>query len=95
VTRRAVIGGALGAGEGRKDALIAILGGIVGAVVFTFVYGALEPVLFKPLDLGKITLARVLHLNPVVAAVGLTAVFIGAIALLPTERGTRTAREDG
>ena len=85
----------VGAGEGRKDALFAILGGIVGAIVFTFAYGALEPILFKPFDLGKITLASVLHLNPVVAAVGLAAVFIGAIALMPTERGAPPARDRG
>ncbi len=74
------------AGEGRKDALFTILGGIVGALAFTLVYAALQPVLIKPLDYGKVTLASVLHLPPLVAAAGMAALFIGAIALMPTVR---------
>lgn len=75
------------AGEGRKDALFTILGGVVGALVFTLVYAALVPILFKPLDYGKVTLFDVLHVPPIVAALGLAAVFIGAIAIMPTQRG--------
>src|SRR5512140_1481933 len=57
------------AGEGRKDALFTILGGIVGAVIFTLLYGWLQPVLMKPLDFGKVTLFDVLHVPALVAAV--------------------------
>ncbi len=81
----------VGAGEGRKDALFTILGGIVGALVFTLVYAWLEPVLIQPLNLGKLTLFQVLHVPPLVAAVGLAAVFIAAIAWLPTRRGAGAA----
>ncbi len=73
----------VGAGEGRKDALFTILGGIVGALVFTLVYAWLEPILIEPMNYGKLTLASVLHLPTLVAAVALSAVFIGAIALMP------------
>lgn len=73
----------VGAGEGRKDALFTILGGIVGALVFTLVYGWLQPILIKPMDYGKLTLSGVLHVPALVAAVALAAVFVGAIALLP------------
>ncbi len=73
----------VGAGEGRKDALFTILGGIVGALVFTLVYAWLQPVLIKPMDYGKLTLNGILHVPALVAAVALAAVFIGAIALMP------------
>lgn len=73
----------VGAGEGRKDALFTILGGIVGALVFTLVYGWLEPILIKPMNYGKVTLASMLHIPALVAAVALAAVFVGAIALMP------------
>jgi len=76
----------VGAGEGRKDALFTILGGIVGALIFTVVYRAIEPVLIKPMNYGKLTLADVLHVPTLVAAVALAVVFIGAIALMPTLR---------
>ncbi len=73
----------VGAGEGRKDALFTILGGIVGALVFTLIYAWLEPILIKPMNYGKVTLASMLHVPALVAAVALAAVFVGAIALLP------------
>ena len=85
----------VGAGEGRKDALFAILGGIVGALVFTLAYGWLQPVLMKPLDFGKVTLFDVLHLPPLVAAVGMAAVIIGVIALVPTVRKQAAGAETG
>ncbi len=73
----------VGAGEGRKDALFTILGGIVGALVFTLIYGWLEPILIKPMNYGKLTLDGILHVPALVAAVALAGVFVGAIALLP------------
>lgn len=76
----------VGAGEGRRDALAAIGGGIVGALLFTLVYPAMEQAIFEPMDLGKITLAGVLHLPPVVVAVAMAAIIFGVLRLLPTER---------
>src|SRR5512132_1365405 len=88
-----VIGVALG--EGRRDALAALLGGVFGALVFTLVYTLIEGALIKPMNYGKITLASVLHLPPVAVAVGLAAVFLTAVTLLPTERRPATRREAG
>ncbi len=85
----------VGAGEGRKDALFTILGGIVGALLFTLLYAWLQPLLIQPLDLGKLTLFDVLHVPALVAAVALAAVFIGAIALLPTVRKPAAGAESG
>ena len=76
----------VGIGEGRRDAIAALLGGVTGALVFTLVYTLIEGTLIKPLNYGKITLASVLHLPAVVVAVGLAAVFLTAVTLLPTVR---------
>jgi hypothetical protein len=72
--------------EGRRDALVALLGGVVGALVFTLVYTTIESWLIKPLNFGKITIADALHLPAMVVAVGLAAVFLTAVSLLPTIR---------
>jgi hypothetical protein len=72
--------------EGRRDALVALLGGVAGALVFTLVYTVIEGWLIKPLNLGKITLADLFHLPAMVVAVGLAAVFLTAVTLLPTNR---------
>jgi len=76
----------VGAGEGRRDALWAILGGLVGALAFTLAYGALEDVFVKPLNYGRVTLASALGLPPVLVAAVLAAVLFTAVRLLPTER---------
>jgi uncharacterized membrane protein YedE/YeeE len=76
----------VGIGEGRRDAIAALLGGVFGALVFTLVYTLIEGALIKPLNYGKVTLASLLHLPPVVVAVALAAVFLTAVTLLPTER---------
>jgi uncharacterized membrane protein YedE/YeeE len=74
----------VGAGEGRRDALWALLGGVVGALVFTLVYAALIAPLNKLMDYGKITLADVLHVPAVGAALGLGVLFLGVVYMLPT-----------
>jgi len=74
----------VGAGEGRKDALWSIGGGIFGALVFSLVFEALIAPINKLADYGKITLADVLHLPAVGVALGLGAIFLGIIYVLPT-----------
>lgn len=50
--------GLVAAGALRKDALFFIFGGLIGAFIFTLLYGALEPTaLFNALGGGKSTLA--------------------------------------
>ncbi len=80
------------AGEGRKDAWFTILGGIVGALLFTLLYNVLEPTLIRPMSFGRITLADLLHISPLIAAVLLAAVFLTAIRMLPTVRRKVTGR---
>ena len=76
----------VGIGEGRRDAFAALLGGITGALVFTLVYTLIQSALIKPLDYGKITLATLLNVPALVVAVGLAAVLLTAVTLLPTVR---------
>lgn len=75
----------VGIGEGRKDAIVAILGGVVGALVFTLVYTTAVAPIVKLMDYGKITLADVLHLPIVVVALIVGAIYIGVITWLPTQ----------
>jgi uncharacterized membrane protein YedE/YeeE len=79
----------VGIGERRTDALFALLGGVVGALVFTLVYRLIEEPLIKPFNLGKLTLADVLHAPPVAVAVVLAAIFLTVVSILPTERAKR------
>jgi uncharacterized membrane protein YedE/YeeE len=76
----------VGIGERRKDAVFALLGGIAGALLFTLVYTLIEGALIKPLTYGKITLADLFHAPAVGVAIGLAAVLLTAVTLLPTER---------
>lgn len=75
----------VGAGEGRKDALWAILGGVAGALIFTLVFSSVIAPINKLMDYGKITLDQVLHLPAVGVAIGLGAIFLGIVYMLPTE----------
>ena len=79
----------VGIGERRKDAFMALLGGIAGAVVFTLVYSRIENVLIKPMSYGKITLADLVHAPAVLVSIGLAAVLLTAVTLLPTVREIR------
>lgn len=74
----------VGAGEGRKDALVALLGGVVGALVFTLVFSSVIAPINKLMDLGKLTLDQVLGLPAVGVALGLGAIFLGIVYMLPT-----------
>ena len=75
----------VGIGEGRKDAIVAILGGVVGALAFTLVYTTLIEPIVGIANLGKITLADVLHLPSILVALVVGAIFIAVVKFLPTE----------
>lgn len=81
----------VGLSEGRRDALLALVGGAFGALAFTLAYDVLLAPVVKLLDLGKLTLAGALDLPAPLVAVLLGAFFLGAVAWLPTVPG-RTAR---
>ena len=76
----------VGAGEGRRDALFALGGGIVGALVFTLLYRAIEPVLIKPYNYGKVTLADLFQRPAIGISLALALVILAFVALVPTVR---------
>ena len=76
----------VGAGEGRRDALAAMAGGIAGALLFTLAYAWLEPVLVKPLSYGKLTLPELLGAPALVVALALAVVVVAFATLVPTVR---------
>lgn len=77
----------VGAGEGRRDALAALGGGIAGALLFTLLYRWLEPTLIRPMNLGKLTLADLFGAPAVAVAVALAAVIVAFVVLAPTLPG--------
>jgi uncharacterized membrane protein YedE/YeeE len=82
----------VGFGEGRKDAIWAILGGVVGALAFTLAFTTIVAPMNKLMVLGKITLADVLHAPATVVAVVMGVLFLAVVAWLPTERGASASR---
>ncbi|MBX9929007.1 MAG: YeeE/YedE family protein [Gemmatimonadaceae bacterium] len=76
----------VGAAEGRRDAVVTIIGGLFGALVFTLTFDALKPILITPLDFGRITLPELLHLPRLLVAVVVGAVFVAVVRWLPTVR---------
>jgi len=76
----------VGIGERRVDALFALFGGVVGALVFTLVYRFIEAPLIKPLSYGKLTIPGLLHLPATAVAVIVAAIFLTAVTRLPTLR---------
>lgn len=74
----------VGAAEGRRDALFALLGGMAGALVYTLVYPALKSTLLARGDFGKVTLASSLGIPALVGALALAAVLIAIISYIPT-----------
>ncbi len=75
----------VGIGEGRRDAIAAIGGGVVGALVFTLVYTTIIAPIVKVADFGKITLFDVLHLPAIAVALAVGLIFLAVIRMLPTE----------
>ena len=75
----------VGIGEGRRDAIVALLGGVVGALVFTLVYTAVIAPLIAVTDYGRITLADLIPAPAIVIALVMGIGFIALISWLPTE----------
>lgn len=65
------------AGEGRMDAIFALLGGMAGTAAFAQLHETLIPALYMPTNLGPLTLAD--WLGPVGGTVVLTAGFALAV----------------
>lgn len=75
----------VGIGEGRRDAIFALFGGVVGALAFTLVYARFIQPIVEMMDYGRITVQGVLGLPAIVPAVIIGVLFIVVIKWLPTE----------
>ena len=80
----------VGISEGRRDGWMALLGGVVGALVFTLLYTLIEEPLIKPMTYGKITWGDVLHLPTLAVAIVVGAAMLLAVRLLPTRPGAES-----
>jgi uncharacterized membrane protein YedE/YeeE len=78
------------AGEWRKDALWAILGGVFGTLIFTLVYSSVVAPVNGLLNFGKLTLPQALHLPEWPTAIAISVIFAAVIAFIPTEPGAGT-----
>lgn len=56
-------------GEGRMDAIFALLGGLLGTAAFAHLHGVLIPLLYNPTNVGPITLTHYIGSRPAAAAV--------------------------
>jgi hypothetical protein len=62
------------AGEGRMDAVFALLGGLAGAALFAHLHETLVPILYDPTNMGQITLTDLFG-NQAVAVTMLVVIF--------------------
>lgn len=62
------------AGEGRMDAVFALIGGLAGAALFAHLHERLVPILYDPTNVGQITLTDLFG-NQAVAVTMLVVVF--------------------
>ncbi len=69
-------------GEGRRDAMVGVLGMLVGAGAYVALYPALQPIIKGLADWGKITLPQATSLSPWAWVAGVVlAITIGLFAL--------------
>ncbi len=68
-------------GEGRMDAVFALLGGLAGTALFAQLHETLIPALYMPTNLGQLTLTDWLG-SPALALVGLLILFGGGVFLI-------------
>ena len=75
----------VGVGEGRRDAIWAILGGVTGALLFTLVYTRVIAPIIKPMDLGKVRLQDYIDAPAIVLALLVGGGMLAVVKWLPTQ----------
>ncbi|MDZ4687368.1 MAG: YeeE/YedE thiosulfate transporter family protein [Planctomycetaceae bacterium] len=78
--------GVAACGEGKPDAMVGVLGMLVGAWVFVVAFPALQPVIKGLGDMGKLTLPEATSTSPWLWVAALVGVGLAALALLPSRR---------
>lgn len=66
----------VGASEGKFDAIFTVIGGLVGALLFSFAFPYLETLLIEPLNFGKVTLRDLTGVSGIYLAIPFSAMLI-------------------
>jgi uncharacterized membrane protein YedE/YeeE len=76
-------------GEGRRDAMVGVLGMLLGAGVYVAAYPALQPIIRALGDWGKVTLPEVTGTSPWFWIVAMTIAAVVAFVLIESRSGSR------
>ncbi|RLA45390.1 MAG: hypothetical protein DRR06_07420 [Gammaproteobacteria bacterium] len=76
----------VGASEGKKDAMFTLLGGLVGALLFSMAYPYIEKGLIQNANFGSITLESVLGVSGIYLAMAMSAGLLGLIFFVLKDR---------
>lgn len=69
----------VGAAEGKKDAMATVLGGLVGALIFSMVFPFIDGALIQKANFGSITLEGLLGVSGIYLAIALSAGLLGVV----------------
>lgn len=69
----------VGAAEGKKDAMMTVAGGLVGALLFSLAFPYIKESLIETANFGEITLASLLGVGGIYLAIGLSVALLGVV----------------
>ncbi len=69
-------------GEGRLDAMVGVIGMLIGAGTYVAAFSALEPIMKSMSDFGKVTLPQVTATSPWLWVIGLASIMAVVLAIL-------------
>jgi uncharacterized membrane protein YedE/YeeE len=67
----------VGSSEGKLDAIFTVVGGLVGVLLFSMAYPALEATLIEPLNFGAVTLRDLTGVSGIYLAIPFSAMLLG------------------
>ncbi len=67
----------VGAAEGKGDAIFTVLGGLVGALLFSLAFPTLEALLIEPFNFGRVTLESLTGISGIYLAAPFSAMLLG------------------
>ncbi len=67
----------VGASEGKLDAIFTVVGGLLGALLFSLVYPVLDAALLQPFDFGKVTMQDLTGISGIYLAIPFSAMLLG------------------
>lgn len=67
----------VGSSEGKLDAIFTVIGGLVGALLFSLAYPALEATLIAPFNFGAVTLRDLTGISGIYLAIPFSAMLLG------------------